>query len=275
MENLMHAEERQQTILQLLAARGRVSIADLSARFSVSEMTIRRDLGQLESDGLLRRTHGGAVGTQSGSFEPPFALRARLNVAAKKAIAASVARLIPDGQTLILDGGSTGTVIAEAIVGRNLTVCTLNLRVAQVLASSVETTVMLPGGFIRHGELSLVGPAAERTLFDHRFDTYVMTVSAIDVTAGLTEWNVYDAAVKRASLVSSARCIVACDSSKFGQTAFARIAGLDQVDLIVTDSGLDAEQREAVQVGGALLQFAGPDTPIPDLGAPRRGETHA
>jgi DeoR/GlpR family transcriptional regulator of sugar metabolism len=252
----VQAEERQQTILELLNARGRLSIAELSTRMSVSDMTIRRDLAQLESDGLLRRTHGGAVRTQSGSFEPPFALRSRLNSEAKRAIAAAVAHELVDGQTLVLDGGSTGVAVAEALVGRRLTVCALNMRVADVLAASAETTVMVPGGRIRHGEWSLVGPAAERTLADHRFDNFVMTVSAIDASAGLTEWNVDDAAVKRAALASSSRCIVACDSSKFGQTAFARIGGLDTADLIVTDADLDADQRQAVQVNGTLLQLA-------------------
>ena len=252
----MQAEERQQTILQLLDARGQLTIADLSDRFSVSEMTIRRDLAQLEGEGLLRRTHGGATRTRSGSFEPPFALRSRLNTAAKKAIAGSVARQLQDGQTLILDGGSTGTAVAEALVGRNLTVCALNMRVADILASSPQTRVMVPGGLVRHGEQSFVGPAAERTLQDHRFDTYVMTVSAIDVSAGLTEWNVDDAAVKRAALASSSRCIVACDSSKFGQTAFARIAGLDAADLVVTDTELGADQRDALSVLGTTLHIA-------------------
>jgi DeoR/GlpR family transcriptional regulator of sugar metabolism len=248
----VQAEERQQTILQLLDARGQVTIADLSARFSVSEMTIRRDLGQLENEGLLHRTHGGATRTASGSFEPPFAMRARLNTDAKRAIAVNVAERLVDGQTLVLDGGSTGTAIAEAIVGRNLTVCALNMRVAEILTSSPNTRVMIPGGFIRHGELSLTGPAAERTLADHRFDTYVMTVSAVDAAAGLTEWNIDDAAIKRAALASSARCIVACDSSKFGQTAFARIAPLAAADLIVTDTDIDAEHRQAISAGTAL-----------------------
>ena len=102
---------------------------------------------------------------------------------------------------------------------------------------------MVPGGQVRRGEQSFVGPAAERTLLDYRFDTYVMTASAIDVNAGITEWNVDDAAVKRAALTVSTRCIVACDSSKFGQTAFARVAGLDQIDLIITDDDLNADQR--------------------------------
>jgi len=124
--------------------------------------------------------------------------------------------------------------------------------VADILASSPNTRVMVPGGLIRPGELSLTGPAAERTLADHRFDTYVMTVSAVDASAGLTEWNVEDAAVKRAALASSSRCIVACDSSKFGQTAFARIAALDAADLIVTDSGLAAEHRNVVAAGTVL-----------------------
>jgi DeoR/GlpR family transcriptional regulator of sugar metabolism len=255
-ENRVQAEERQQTILELLDARGQVTIAELSTRFSVSDMTLRRDLAQLEADGLLRRTHGGATRTHSGSFEPPFAMRARLNAEAKRAIAATVARQLSDGQTLILDGGSTGTAIAEAIVGRNLTVCALNMRAAGILASSPATRVMVPGGLVRHGELSFIGPAAERTLTDHRFDTYVMTVSAVDVQAGLTEWNSDDAAIKRTALSVSARCIVACDSSKFGQTAFARIAGLDAADLIVTDVDLDAGQRQEMAVLGATVHIA-------------------
>jgi DeoR/GlpR family transcriptional regulator of sugar metabolism len=255
-ENRVQAEERQQTILELLEARGQVTIAELSARFSVSDMTLRRDLAQLEGDGLLRRTHGGATRTQSSSFEPPFAMRARLNPEAKRAIAATVASQLSDGQTLILDGGSTGTAIAEAIVGRNLTVCALNMRAAGILASSPATRVMVPGGLVRHGELSFIGPAAERTLSDHRFDTYVMTVSAVDAQAGLTEWNADDAAIKRTALSVSARCIVACDSSKFGQTAFARIAGLDAADLIVTDVDLDAGQRQEMAMLGATVRIA-------------------
>lgn len=252
----MQAEERQQTILRLLQARGRVTITDLSARFSVSEMTVRRDLAQLETDGLLRRVHGGATRPASGSFEPPFAMRARLNADAKRVIAAAVAADIADGQTVIVDGGSTGAAVAEALVGRNLTVCALSMRVAEILLSSAETRVMVPGGLVRHGELSLTGSAAERTLADHHFDTYVMTVSGVEAAVGLTEWNLEDAAVKRAALAVSEKCVVACDSSKFGQAAFARVAPLTAADLIVTDADLPADQRQAVTVTGTDLRIA-------------------
>jgi DeoR/GlpR family transcriptional regulator of sugar metabolism len=254
----MDADDRKQQILNLnlLNAKGEVSNAELSTRLSVSEMTIRRDLSQLEAEGLLRRVHGGASRTASSSFEQPFAMRARMNIEAKRTIAASVAALVKDGQTLIVDGGTTGTAIAEALIGRDLTVCALNLRVAEILASSPATRVMVPGGFIRHGELSFTGPAAEQTLRYHRFDTYVMTVSGISDDAGLTEWTVDDAAVKRAALGSSARCIVACDSSKFGQTAFARVAPLSVAELIVTDAAVSADQQRALTAGGAVVRIA-------------------
>jgi len=252
----VQAGQRQQTILELIDARGQVAIADLSARFAVSEMTIRRDLAQLTDEGLVRRTHGGAARAAGGSVEPPFAMRARLNVEAKRAIAARVARHLTDGQTVILDGGTTGVAIAEALVGRDLTVCALNIRVAQVLSSSPAGRLMIPGGVIRHGELSLTGSAAERTLADHRFDTYVMTISAVDVTAGLTEWNLEDAAIKRKALTAATQCIVACDSSKFGQTAFARVAGLDAADLLITDVDLPDTHRQAVLAAGTALHIA-------------------
>ena len=252
----MQAKDRQHTILELLEQQGKLTISELSTRFRVSEMTVRRDLDQLEGDGLLRRTHGGAVRTESGSFEPAFALRARQHLEAKRVIAAAVAREIPDGTTLVLDGGSTGIVVAEALVGRRITVCALNLRVAEILTASPDTTVMVPGGEIRHGEQSFVGPTAERTLADYRFDAFVMTASGVDHAAGFTEWNVQDAAIKRAALASASRCIVACDSSKFGQTAFARVAGLAEVDLIVTDAAIAEDQRRASEAGGALLRIA-------------------
>ena len=252
----MSAEERHHTILQLLDARERLTIGDLSTRLSVSDMTVRRDLAQLESEGLLRRVHGGAIRTRSGSFEPPFALRSRLNPEAKRTIAAQVANELTDGQTILLDGGTTGVAVAEAIVGRRLTVCCLNLRAAEILDGSPDMTIMVPGGRVRNDERSLVGPAAERTLADHRFDTMVMTASAVDAVAGITEWNVDDAAIKRAARASARRCILACDSSKFGQTAFARVGGLDAADLVVTDDDLAAEHRQAVQVAGTVLRLA-------------------
>lgn len=249
----MNADDRQHQILEQLARRGELGIAELSARFEVSEMTVRRDLTQLAGAGLVVRTHGGAAPVASGSFEPPFRLRSRTNTDAKRRIAMGVAGQVVDGQTIILDGGTTGVAIAEELVGRSITVCALNLRVAEVLSAEAPTRVMTPGGLIRTGEASIIGSEAEESIRRYRFDLYIMTASAVDARAGFTEWNVEDAATKRASLSAARRTIAAVDSSKFAREAFARICRLDEVEAVVTDEGITVEQRRDITVAGLDL----------------------
>jgi DeoR/GlpR family transcriptional regulator of sugar metabolism len=233
-----------------------VSIAELTRQLKVSEMTIRRDLAALDAEGAVRRVRGGALPVASGSYEPPFAARAKLNSAAKRDIAALTSSLISDGETVILDAGTTGAAIAEELMGRDITVCTLSLRVADVLSGSASVRLMIPGGIVRPGERSLIGPAALRIFEDHRFDVYVMTVSGVHIGAGLTEWNLDDAAVKRAALAAANRCIVACDASKFGKTAFGRICPVEQADVIVTDAAIPAQQRSAFTAADVELRIA-------------------
>lgn len=248
-------EDRYQAILRLVAAKGRVSIAELTRQLKVSEMTIRRDLAALDAEGAVRRVRGGAVPVASGSYEPPFTARAKLNAAAKRDIAAEASKLISDGETVIVDGGTTGAAIAAELMGRDITVCTPSLRVADVLSGSSTVRLMIPGGIVRPGERTLIGPAALRIFEDHRFDVYIMTVSGIHVTAGLTEWDLDDAAVKRAALAAANRCIVACDASKFGKTAFGRICQVERADVIVTDSAIPAGQRTAFTAADVELRI--------------------
>lgn len=252
----MNANDRQTDILEQLAKRGELSIAELSQRFEVSEMTVRRDLNQLAASGLIERTHGGAVATSSGSFEPPFGLRSQANTEAKRRIAVQAASQVVDGQTVVLDGGSTGLAIAEELVGRRITVCALNLRIAETLSADAATRVMVPAGFIRSGELSISGPDAASSLSRFRFDLFLMTASGIDITGGVTEWNVEDAAVKRAALAASRRSLVACDSSKFGRVAFARVCGLEEAGSLVTDSGIEPALGRELDAAGLELLIA-------------------
>ncbi|MDH2443313.1 DeoR/GlpR family DNA-binding transcription regulator [Amnibacterium sp. CER49] len=242
-------------ILEQLSRRGEVTIGALSSHLEVSEMTIRRDLNQLAAAGLLIRTHGGATATVSGSFEPPFAVRARANSEAKRQIAGAVADQIRDGQTIILDGGTTGLAVARALVGRAITVCALNITIAALLADDATTRVMVPGGVVRTGEHSLIGSEAEAAFRGYRFDLFVMTASAASV-AGFTEWNAEDAAVKRAALAASRRTIVAIDAAKFGNEAFSRICALDEVDLVVTDDQLQLDDRSQLDQAGIELLIA-------------------
>ena len=161
-------EDRYQAILQLVAARrpGQHHRADQAAQ----------GLGDddpagpfaLDAEGAVRRVRGGALPVASGSYEPPFAARAKLNSAAKRDIALLASKLISDGETVILDGGTTGAAIAEELMGRDITVCTPSLRVADVLSGSSTVRLMIPGGIVRPGERTLIGPPALRIFEDHQ-----------------------------------------------------------------------------------------------------------
>lgn len=251
----MNSEARQQEILDQLTTRGELTIIELSKRFDVSEMTIRRDVNQLATEGLAVRTRGGIALTARGSFEPPFALRARERVEAKQSIAVKVAEQVLDGQTIILDGGTTGLAVAQQLVGRSITVCVLNLRFVEILAADSATRVMVPGGIVRTGEFSVVGAEVEAMLGNFRFDQFIMTASGVG-PGGFTEWNLDDAAVKRTALRSAKRTVVAVDSSKFGREAFARLCGPADVDLVVTDQAVDAEERRQFAMAGTELVIA-------------------
>lgn len=199
-------------------------------------MTVRRDLEALERDGVLKRVHGGAISAASTSYEPPFVVRASRHVEAKERIGRAAAGLLSEGETVVLDVGTTTLEVARALGGRrNITVLTPSLRAAQLLADDPGIRLMLTGGVVRAGELSLVGDLAEQAFRDLRFDTFVMGVGGIDAGAGLTEFNLDDARVKRTALASVRRRVVVADSSKLGRIAFARICPLEEIDVLVTD----------------------------------------
>ncbi len=246
----MQFEQRQGLILESLASQGSVRVADLQKLCDVSDMTIRRDLETLEQQGLLKRTHGGAVAAVSGSYEPPFASRALLAQSAKERIANLAASRIHDGDTVIIDVGSTTLAVAHLLRNRSqLTVLTPSLRIATELADSPGIRLMLTGGSIRPGELSLVGPLAEVAFENFIFDHFVMGVGGIHPTAGVTEYNLDDARVKRRALESAQSRMVVADRSKLGNVAFAKVCPLTEIDVVVTDDRPDVpdDDIEALQ----------------------------
>jgi DeoR/GlpR family transcriptional regulator of sugar metabolism len=243
------ASQRQAEILDVLEREGRLSVSEFSAVMNVSEMTVRRDLQSLEQRGVLARVHGGAVPARSRSYEPPFEARLIRNVETKRRIGEATAALLHDGETVVLDAGTTALAVAEALRGRQLRILATNLRVADVLADEPGIALMVSGGAIRPGERSLVGPLAERSFADLAFDTLVLAVGGIDLSIGVTDYRLEDASLKRAALASARRCVAIADSSKLGQVAFARTCPIGDLDVLVTDDGaspaLVAELREA------------------------------
>lgn len=244
-------------ILQLIETQGEVSVSEFSRRADVSEMTIRRDLEVLEGRGLLVRLHGRAIAPVSRSYEPPFDLRAGSVPAAKQQIGALAASLIAEGETVILDVGTTTLEVARALSGRrSITVLTPSLPIANVLAEEPGIRLMLTGGVLRPGERSLVGDLAEGSFRGFRFDTVVLGVGGIDLAAGLTEYNLDDARVKRAALEIARRVIVVADATKLGRVAFARICPLEQVDILVTDQSAPADLVASMEDAGVEVRLA-------------------
>lgn len=248
----MTSEGRRREVQALLAEQREVSITALAERFGVSEMTIRRDLETLEGDGLARRVRGGAISTVARGYEPPFATRVGSAHPGKVAIARAAAELVEDGETAILDVGTTVLELARTLRGRtNLTVVTPSTLAALEFANDHNARVLLTGGFMRPGELSLVGDFAERTLRELNCDVFFMGVGGLDVEKGLTEYNLDDSRVKRAALAASGRCIVLADEQKLGRVCLATIAPLSEIDVLITDAPEDHPAVVATREGGA------------------------
>jgi DeoR/GlpR family transcriptional regulator of sugar metabolism len=227
-------------IVSQLAEHGEVTISDLATTLDVSEMTIRRDLELLELEGIARRVRRGAISTVSRSHEPAFAIRATQATDEKRAIGRAAAELIEEGETAFVDVGTTTLELARNLAKRRrLTVVTSSIRVAAELGHSVEIRVIVTGGTLRHGELSLVGPSAEDPFAELNCDVAFLGVAGVDALKGLTEYNLDDTRIKRAALSSARRCIVLADRSKLGQVALASVAPLSAVDALVTDAGPD------------------------------------
>lgn len=253
----MDRPARHEHILSALRDRGRVEVAGLADTFGVSEMTVRRDLEELERQGLCRRLHGGAVPTASRSYEPPFAARAGQRVEAKARIGKAVGSMLTDNDTVLLDIGTTTLEVARSLKGRQgLTVVTPSLRIASELADEWGLRVICLGGVVRPGERSLVGRATEEAVEYFHVDVCVLGVGGLDVAAGLTEFNLDDAAIKRVAIKQARRVLVAADASKLGVVAFAAIAPIDVVDTVVTDAPADHPEVDELRRAGVAVEHA-------------------
>ncbi|MBE1493109.1 DeoR/GlpR family transcriptional regulator of sugar metabolism [Amycolatopsis lexingtonensis] len=256
----MKSAERHRVIVERLRDADQVGVAELAAATGASEMTVRRDLDNLASHGVLRRVHGGAVPASPSGVEPPFAARATAAVAAKRAIAAAAAELIRDGETIVLDSGTTALEVARLLRDRPVTVLPLSLHAARELADAPGVRLLLPGGEPRPGEQALVGPLTLASLRALRFDVAVLSPCAFGIEDGLTAFDLADAEVKRQALAVSARAIVLADGAKWGRAALAHVCPAERPDVVITDPGAPEDQRAALTERGVLVHVAVPTT---------------
>jgi DeoR/GlpR family transcriptional regulator of sugar metabolism len=250
----MDVQNRRRALLDALQRDGEVQVRQLAAELSCSGMTVRRDLDALEHDGVVRRVHGGAIRVQLRRDELPYAARVLEAAEAKQRIGRAVAALITDGETVILDSGTTARQVARALRGRPVTVLPLGLRVLMELADDDAISLICPGGDVRPGELVVTGDLAEVAFERLRFDTLVLGCCGLDEREGVTTHVPADARVKRAALRSARRVILASDATKIGQVTFGHVCSLAAAERLVTDAG--PEQTGPLEAAGLPVQRA-------------------
>ena len=248
--------QRQSKILEMLTVSERVSVAEFAHELGVSEVTVRRDLTELEAAGVLKRVHGGAMGAAIRGEEVPFNFREIEKAAEKSAMARVACSMVRDGELVLIDSGTTGVAIAREIADRRITAMPLSVQGIEVLSGSRSVSLLLPGGAVRQGEGSIIGPLAEQSLAVLRFDTYFLTCCGLSPSTGVTAHDLQDAAIKRAALASSARIIVVADATKFARTAMAVVCGPEAVDLLITDSSAPPDAVSKLRSAGVRVEFA-------------------
>lgn len=253
----MYAEERQRWIVERARAGGRVEVAALAAELKVTTETVRRDLTTLERHALLRRVHGGAIPIERLGFEPALAARDSVLTAEKERIARLALAELPDEGSILLDAGTTTARLADALpADRELVVLTNALPIAMSLSVRPNITVLMIGGRVRGRTQAAVDAWALQALVDTYVDVAFIGANGISPERGLTTPDTTESAVKRAMIRAARRSVVLADHTKVGQDHLSRFAGLDEIDTLITDSGLDAQVADELRAQGPRVLLA-------------------
>lgn len=244
-------EERRREVLGILQRDGRVLVKDLARHFRTSQITIRKDLEFLDGQGVIQRTHGGALPLQTGTLlDPTLREKEKLHRKEKMQIAQVAARLVEEGQSVVLDSGTTTTAIARALKEKaKLTVITNAINIAAELAGT-HIELILTGGMLRKNSFSLVGPLAERALRQLSADILFLGVDGFDTKAGLFTPNLLESEVNRAMVEISRRTIAVCDSSKFGRRSLCNIMPVNMVHEVITDKHIRKSDLQSLKDAG-------------------------
>ncbi|WP_260703503.1 transcriptional repressor AgaR [Edaphobacter flagellatus] len=246
--------ERRQHILSLVHRDGRVLVSELSESLGISPITIRKDLDYLETQGLVDRTHGGALSPQGSTMlDPSLKEKEHHQIAEKQRIAEAAAKLVSNDQCILLDSGSTVTMVARALREfSNLTVVTNAVNIAAEL-SDTNFEIILTGGTLRKNSFSLVGPMAEDMLEQIRADILFLGVDGIDSKLGIMTPNVLESRVNRAMVKASRKVVAVCDSTKFDRSSMALIVPPTAVHTVITDDQISEANAEALRNAGIEL----------------------
>ena len=244
-ENELTTTERRSHIITQLEEKGQVAVDALSRTFQVSQVTIRNDLAYLEDKNLIYRTRGGAIKRPKVAADSALAVKSGKNAEQKRRIALKAVELVQNGDTIILDSGTTTMEIARNLKEfKNLTVITHALNIATELARVAGIEVIMPGGIVRGKSFSLVGSQAEQNLRDYYCDKLFLGVDGFETTLGVTTPCVSEAQLNRVMVEIAQQTIVVADSTKFGRKSFAFIIPVSRINAVITDIGISETDRQ-------------------------------
>ncbi|MGA2986129.1 MAG: DeoR/GlpR family DNA-binding transcription regulator [Terriglobia bacterium] len=244
-------EERRRKILAIINEEGRGLVKDLASRLDTSQVTVRKDLDKLHGEGVIQRSHGGALPVRTGALlDPSLQEKEKQHRKEKQRIGDAAAALVKEGDCVVLDSGTTTTVVARALRNRRrLTVITNAVNIAAELAGT-PIEVILTGGILRENSFSLVGPLAEETLGRLSADIFFLAVDGFDVHYGPTTPNLLEAKVNREMSKISRRTVCVCDSSKFGRRSLSQIITISSIHQVITDNRITAADLNELTEAG-------------------------
>lgn len=249
---------RQNEILDLARAEGRVLVDDLAQRFDVTLQTIRRDLGEMAEAGLLDRVHGGAV-PRAGTVNLGYEARRRMNAEAKAAIGTACAAMIPDNCSLILNLGTTTEAVAQALIHHsNITVVTNNMNVANIMLANPGCEIMVAGGALRRSDGGLVGELTTQFFEQFKVDYAVIGTSALDHDGDPLDFDLAEVRVSQAIIRQARQTYLVMDHTKLGRSAPARIASLSDLGAMFTDAPLPEQLMQSCESWGTRVVVAEP-----------------
>ena len=238
----MLSAERKMKIAEMVSKSGGIKTSELSDLFSVSEMTVLRDLATLEKQGILNRVYGGAVSSQSFSTETPNIVREKIRITEKNKIASLAAQLIEEGDNIFLDGSTTTHALAKRLYSlKDIKVITIGLDILNELSGMDGIEVICPGGVLDKITMNFLGRSTEEFLKNLNSDKAFISTSGISIKAGLTEPNPQQAFIKKIMLENAQQKILLADSSKYDVVALNRICKLSDLDIVITDNKPDNE----------------------------------
>jgi len=249
-------EERRQRVLDLVSQRGFVSLNDLAQQVQVSESTIRRDLDYWHQQGVVRRTHGGAIYLGDSAPLPALEERAMQLMEEKRAIAREAVGRIQDGDAVLLDGGTTTLEAARLLVGRSMQVVTNSLPIATLFASSHETDLIMLGGYVYPRTGVALGPLTIRMLPDVHVNQAILSCGGI-TQRGLFNSNLLLVETERQMMRCADEVVVLADHTKIGRPALAFLCELNEIDTLIVDRGITPAQRELLGSSELRLIVAG------------------